>query len=233
MHTWLRYAPISSRLEDSMDPIVRRASALAVAMVLAGCSSGANAAPSPSSAPSPSMASPSALASPSVEPSVSASATAVPSATSFTSATYGYSLTVPPGWSSGQATKTWDGSSGLSSGSAEVDKFIGPSSASSTGVAAPSDQTLSGYADALVAANAKYHGDTCPARPAARKPITIGGDPATLLEYDCGILINLAVTVHKGVGYEFLLRDPAIHASSDPSDQESFLALLHSVKFPE
>jgi len=114
-----------------------------------------------------------------------------------------------------------------------VDKFIGPSSASSTGVAAPSDQTLSAYADALIAATAKYHGNTCPPRPAARKPITIGGEPATLIEYDCGILINNAVTVHKGVGYQFLLRDPAVHASTDASDQKSFLELLQSVKFPE
>ena len=85
----------------------------------------------------------------------------------------------------------------------------------------------------MVAANAKYHGDTCPPRPAARKPITIGGDPATLLEYDCGILINLAVTVHNGVGYQFLLRDPAIHASTDPTDQKAFLELLESVEFPD
>ena len=217
-----------------MNPIVPRAPALAVAFVVAACAGGSTAVPSPSSAPLPSTASPSAPASPSVDPSPSPSAAAspVPSATSFTSATYGYTITVPAGWSSSQATKAWDGSSGLSSGSAEVDKFVGPSSASSTGVAARPIR-LSAYADALVAATTKYHGNTCPPRPAARKPITIGGDPSILVEYDCGIRINNAVTVHKGVGYQFLLRDPAVHASTDPADQKSFFELLQSVKFPE
>jgi hypothetical protein len=209
--------------EEPMVLVIRLAPALAVAFVVVACSGGSTAAPSPSSAPSPSVA----LASPSVE------ATAVPSATSFISAKYGYRLTLPPGWSSSQATSVWDGSSGLSSESAEVDKFVGPSSATSSGVAAPSHQTLSAYTDALIAATAKYHGDTCPSEPAARKPITIGGEPAMLLEYDCGILINNAVTVHKGVGYQFLLRDPAIHASTDPSDQRTFFELLQSVTFPD
>lgn len=235
MPDWFWSTTVSSPRGESMDPIVRRVSCLTVAVVLAACGGGATAAQSPSAAVSSSTASPPALASPSVDPSPSAAAAAtpVPSATSFTSATYGYTLTVPAGWSSTQATKAWDGISGISSGSAEVDKFTGPSSASSTGVAAASDQTLKAYADALVAANAKYHGDTCPPRPAARKPITIGGDPATLLEYDCGILINLAATVHKGVGYQFLLRDPSVHASTDAADQKSFFELLHSVKFPD
>jgi hypothetical protein len=236
-----RFGPgfVTSRPEEPMNRIVRRASSLAVTLVVAACSGGSAAAPSlstassPLVAPSPSAASPSAVASPSVEPSASAAATAVPSPSSFTSAKYGYTLTVPSGWSSTQATSVWDGSSALSSESAEVDKFVGPSSASSTGVAAPSMQTLLAYADALIAATTKYHGDTCPPRPEAQKRITIGGDPAILLEYNCGILINLAAVVHKGIGYQFLLRDPAVHASTDKSDQEGFLALLESVKFPD
>ena len=90
-----------------------------------------------------------------------------------------------------------------------------PSSASSTGVAAPSDQTLSAFCRRPGRRDHEVPRGYLPAQAGGPKPITIGGDPATLLEYDCGILINLAATVHKGVGYQFLLRDPAVHASTD------------------
>lgn len=159
-------------------------------------------------------------------------ATAAANPTSFTSDTYGYSLTLPAGWTSAQASKTWDGKSGLKSDSAEVDRFLAPSDVTSTGVAAPEDQTLAASTDALIAATVQYHSDTCPATPEAQDPITVGGDPAMLVAWNCGILINIAVTVHNGVGYQFLWRDPAVHAATDPTDRAAFLAMLESVQFP-
>jgi hypothetical protein len=152
--------------------------------------------------------------------------------TSFTSETYRYSLTLPAGWTSAQASKTWDGKTGLKSDSAEVDQFLAPSAVTSTGVAAPSDETLAASTDALIAATVQYHSDTCPPTPEAQDPITIGGDPGMLVAWNCGILINIAVTVHNGVGYQFLWRDPAVHAAIDPTDRAAFLAMLETVQFP-
>ena len=101
-----------------------------------------------------------------------------------------------------------------------------------TGVAAPSDETLAASTDALIAATVKYHGDTCPPTPEAQDPINIGGDPGMLVAWNCGILINIAVTVPNGVGYQFLWRNPAVHAATDPTDRATFLAMLESVQFP-
>ena len=53
-----------------------------------------------------------------------------------------------------------------------------------------------------------------------------------LLGFDCGILINSAVTVHDGMAYVFGFRDPSVHAATDPTDRATFLALLKSVTFP-
>jgi hypothetical protein len=162
-----------------------------------------------------------------------ASQLASPTPVSFSSETYGYTLTLPERWSSVQAKKPWDGKSALSSDSDEVDQFVGTYNASSWAVAARSKQSLAAYTAAMIAANARDHGDTCPAKPEARQPITVGGDPGILLAYNCGILINLAAAVHHGVGYQFGFRDPTVNAASDPADQAAFLAILESTHLPD
>lgn len=81
----------------------------------------------------------------------------------------------------------------------------------------------------MMAANARDHGDTCPAKPETKHRITIGGGPGVLLTYNCGILINLAAAVHHGVGYQFGFRDPTVQAATDPADQTAFLAILESI----
>ena len=73
------------------------------------------------------------------------------------------------------------------------------------------------------------HGDTCPVTPDARNPIEIGGQPGTQLAWNCGILINQAVTVDNGVGYFFGFRDPSVQAATDSADRELFVELLKSV----
>jgi hypothetical protein len=87
------------------------------------------------------------------------------------------------------------------------------------------------YARYLVAWNARFHGDTCPAKPHTSRSITVGGDPGILLAYDCGILINIAGTVHEGLGYWFGFRDPSVQAATDPVDRNAFLQILGSVRF--
>jgi hypothetical protein len=141
-------------------------------------------------------------------------------------------LTLPALWTSIQAQKKWDGKASLSSESDEVDQFPSAESASSWVVAAPSKQDLAAYTAAMMAANARDHGDTCPAKPETRSRITVGGGPGILLEYDCGILINLAASVHHGVGYQFGFRDPTVHAATDRIDRATFLDMLKSTRFP-
>jgi len=52
-----------------------------------------------------------------------------------------------------------------------------------------------------------------------------------MAKWNCGILINSAVTIQNGAAYQFLFRDPAVSAASDPTDEATFLNLLASVKF--
>ena len=175
--------------------------------------------------------------------SVPASTAATPSPTasiepspsppsSFTSPVYGYSVELPGGWTAIEAKVAWDGTSSISSDGPEVDQWIGRTEASAWAFAAPYSGDLNAYTKKTVADNAKYHGGTCPPTPETQDPITIGGEPGTLLAYDCGILINLALAVHDGVGYSFGLRDPTIPAATDPTDAAAFAGLLDTVQFP-
>jgi hypothetical protein len=152
----------------------------------------------------------------------------------FVSKTYGFSLTLPGGWTSIQASEAWDGKGEPpSSDAAEADRFVGPAAASSWAYAAPTAKDLAAYVKENIEATAKYHGDTCPATPEAQDPIEIGGQPGTLLAYNCGILINNAVTVDKGVGYLFGFRDPSVQAATDAADRELFLELIKSVNLAD
>ncbi len=205
---------------------IRTSSFVVAILIVAACSD--NASTDSSTATSTSAIGPAVTSS----TAAATSTTAALTPTSFTSETYQYTLTLPAGWTSAQASKVWDGKTGLKSDSAEVDRFLAPADVTSTGVAAPSDQTLAASTDALIAATVQYHSDTCPPTPEAQDPITIGGAPGMLLSWDCGILINIAVTVHNGVGYQFLWRSPAVHAATDPTDRSEFLAMLESVQFP-
>jgi hypothetical protein len=205
------------------DKVVRWGALLAATLLFASCTGR-------DSSISSSPTSPTGTTSPSSGTSQTVSPT--PS-TTFTSSTYGYSLKLPAGWTSIQAQKAWDGKSVVSSAGADVDQLPGTYTASSWVVAAPSKQKLPAYVSALIAATTRYHGDTCPAKPATRTRVTIGGEPGMLLAYNCGILINLAAAVHHGVGYQVGFRDPSVKAATDPADHAAFLAILESVQFPD
>ena len=217
-----------------MDRLVRRLSGLAVALLVGACAAGGSPASQAAAEPSPtsSAAAPSSSA-PAESPSPTASPTPAASTTPFTSKTYGYSLTPPAGWTTIQATAKWDGKGAPTHDVPEADQFISPGPASAWFFGAPTSKDLAAREAERVAANAKDHGDTCPPVPESQDPIEIGGEPGVLSSYDCGILINTAVTVHDGVAYGFGFRDPAGHAATRPDDRALFLGLLESVKFPQ
>jgi hypothetical protein len=155
------------------------------------------------------------------------------SGSGFKSTTYGYSLTVPSEWITFQASKAWDGTQAISNDAPESDQFISRLAARAWAVAAPTDNDLAAYTTQLVESNARDHGDTCPPQPEAQESIKVGNEPGTLLAYNCGILINLAVAVHNGRAYVFGFRDLAVQAATDAADRSTFVAMLESVRFPD
>jgi hypothetical protein len=153
--------------------------------------------------------------------------------TTFTSATYGYTLTVPAGWTSRQAFEKWDIQSELDGTSILVDLFGEPSvSRGAFAAAARWKRGLAAYTTYLITWNAHYH-ELCPQRPNARSRVAIGGQPGVLLAYNCGILVNIAATVHRRVGYLFTFVDRGVAAATDPTDHATFLKILRSVHFPD
>ena len=198
---------------------LRRAGAAVAASLFAAACAG-----------SPSGSAPSAVASSSATPS--STATAAGSQLTFTSALYAYSIVLPTGWSAAPATRRWDGTKSPGSDDLVNDRFVTGVSASAWARAAPVSGNLGAYVAATIAANAEFHGSTCGTEPPdAVEPITIGGETGSLLAWDCGILINVGVTIHAGNGYFFGFRDPAIHAATDPLDHDLFVAMLASVSF--
>lgn len=221
--------------------VVRLATCLAAALVLAACSSGSSSVPSASPSAAASLeATPTPVASATASakaatpaPSAAPSASAATEPTTFVSTTYGYSLTVPAGWTATPASEPWDGTNSPNFAAVANDRFVGPAKASAAGLAGPTTKKLADFVKERIAANAAEHSDTCPAVPEIQDPIKIGGEPGTLLAWNCGILINIAVTVHDGVGYMFGMRDVNVHAATDPTDRATLLAMLKSVHFPE
>jgi hypothetical protein len=212
--------------------LVHQVAPLVIGLIVIGCSAGAPSSARNVSSQAPVSTSAPAAASGSRGPiSPPPSAEATPS--TFTSMQYGYTVAVPAGWSSLAATARWDGVAGVKSDSPEVDSWISRAEPGSWGSAAAYAKDLASYTTKAIADTSKYHGDTCTAPPEAKDVITIGGEAGTLLSYNCGILINIGVTVHKGIGYTFGFRDPAVQAATDPADRAIFTDLLKSVRFPD
>jgi len=194
-------------------------------LIVYGC--GSSPAVSPSSASA-------AGASPNASVGASLNARVGSSPSSYTSAIYGYSVTLPAGWQTRPAKARWDGSGAPGHLDPTVD-IIEPT----TGVmsvfafAAPITLDLTGYARDVVARTVQFHGDTCPSpTPDKIEPANVAGEPATFIAWNCGILINIVVVIHGGIGYEFVMRDPDVHAATDPTDRKAFDDLLASMKFP-
>jgi hypothetical protein len=143
-------------------------------------------------------------------------------------------VTLPAGWSSGPAILRWDGVSQPSSNAPEADKFGGPSTASAWAFDGPFKGDLAAFVADRITANHRDHGDTCPeVVPEVNEPIHVGSEPGVLLAWDCGILINQAVVVRKGVAFTLCMRDPGIHAATDPADRAILDGMLSSVTFAD
>lgn len=164
--------------------------------------------------------------------SATASPSVAPEPTTFTSKAYGYTATVPAGWTSRQAYEPWDGEWELDGQSVMVDLIGQP--AESSGVwaaAARTKRDLAADARYAIVWNAHYHGDTCP-HPPTRTHVTVGGRPGVLLAYNCGILVNQVVTVNRGIQYWFVFVDQSVARATDPTDHATFMKILRSVRFP-
>ena len=197
-------------------------SLLAALFLIASCSSGSA---TSSSSPSSSHIG--------TTPTSSSSSQASAAPGTFTSATYGYTLTPPTQWTSTQASGKWDGQSGLDIDSPQVDSFRSPSASPVFwAVATHWQQSLAAFTSFAISWTTSFHGDSCTAEPNRRTPITVGGQPGVLLAYDCGVLINNAVTVDHGVGYWFVFKDDAVQAATDPGDHATFMHVLTSIRFP-
>ena len=162
----------------------------------------------------------------------SASPTVAASPSTFVSKIYRYTVTVPAGWLTTAATATWDGTGSPGIDDTYNDQWDSRLGPAAFGRAHPFAGDLAAFTQDAISRTATYHGDTCPPTPASNDPITIGGKPGSLLTWNCGILINIAVTVDKGVGYFFVFRDPGVNAATDPSDSATFKSILDSVQFP-
>jgi hypothetical protein len=168
-------------------------------------------------------------------PSVAATASARPpsprveSPVTFTSPLYGYAIVVPAGWSIRAATMPWDGASAPRNTDSTNDKFQSASNLSAWAYAAPSTKSLAGFVEDNVGWTVRDHGDTCPATgPETREDILIDGQAGRLLSWDCGILINQAVTVRDGTGYVLVMRDLDVKAATDPDDRAVLDQLIDS-----
>ena len=182
----------------------------------------------PGGAPMPAVT-PTVVPSPTVSPSVAASPSGP---TVFTSPLYGYTVTVPAGWISGPAMLRWDGTK-QPGPDADADKFVGPERLTAWAFAGPFSGDLAAFVADRIAATARDHADTCPvAEPEINEPLEIGGQQWVLLGWNCGALINYAVTVRGGIAYGFVFRDLAVEAASDPDDRALFMSILRSIELP-
>jgi hypothetical protein len=165
-------------------------------------------------------------------PSSATSATPPVGPTRFNSTIYGYSVTIPAGWIAAAAFIPWDGTR-QPGPDADVDKFAGPGQLSAFGFAGPFEGGLAAFVTDRIAANARDHADTCPhRRPDINEPLQIGGRRWVLLGWNCGVLINQALTVRAGIAYAFTFRDLGVDGATDPADRALFESILDSVQLP-
>ena len=209
----------------------RLALTLVVVLAIAACAG-------PSVSPSPAatvVASPSPAATVAPAPPTATVALASPTAAlpvRFSSPLYGYEIVVPAGWAIGPAMLRWDAASAPSADANTVDKFVTPSGMSVFAYAGPTTLDMAGFVDAYNAWTVRDHGTTCHfSAPEKTEPIEIDGQPATLLLWDCGILINVAVVVRDDVAFVLVMRDPRVRSTTDPADRAILDALLASVVF--
>jgi hypothetical protein len=203
----------------------RACAAFGAVLLIAACSPAAT----PSGAPTSTRL-------PTATATASGAAASSPTPVVFASKRYPYSITLPIGWVATPAGRAWDGTGLPTSDDPAADVFepivngvVGKNLAFV--VAAPTRSLLAAWVADDIATTFRLYGDTCPQTPDSVEPVTIGGQPGTLVAWNCGILINAAFTVANGYGYRFVFRDQAIPAATDPADHATFTTMLGSVVF--
>jgi hypothetical protein len=157
-------------------------------------------------------------------------------ARTVTSRHYGYTEALPPGWRLvTQAKQQWDGKGAPGDGDSVVDLFKGPGGVEAWVYAAPTKKNLAAYAITTVRTAGAVH--SCPTVPQINRAITIGGAPARLLDTQCparsGFLVELAVTIHHGIGFVIGSQNPAGMVPTDqPADRAAFHKFLAGIRLP-
>ena len=191
------------------------AASLIMIALLAGCTSSATTGPGAPSTQSP-----------------AATASTPAAARIFTSRHYGYTETLPAGWTGGQATQQWNGTGAPGDEDSVVDLFQGPGGVEAWAIAAPTQENLAAYARATIRAAAAAH--PCPATPQTDQAITVGGASARLLSMQCppgsGFLVETAVTIHDGTAFVFASQNPS-GTGSNSADRAAFRTFLASIQF--
>ena len=155
-------------------------------------------------------------------------------ARTFSSGHYGYTETLPAGWRLvTQAKQQWDGKGAPGDGDNVVDLFRGPGGVEAWVYAAPTKENLAAYAIRTVRVAGVVH--SCPRVPQTNRAITIGGAPARLLDTQCparsGFLVELAVTIHHGVGFVIGSQNPSGMTPADqPADRAAFRNFLAGIR---
>ena len=153
-----------------------------------------------------------------------------------TSRHYGYTETLPAGWRlATQASRRWNGRGAPGDGDSVVDLFKGPGGVEAWVYAAPTKKNLAAYAITTVRTAGAVH--SCPTVPQTNRAITIGGAPARLLDTQCparsGFLVELAVTIHHGIGFVIGSQNPAGMVPTDqPADRAAFHKFLAGIRLP-
>jgi hypothetical protein len=151
-----------------------------------------------------------------------------------TSRHYGYTETLPAGWRLvTQAKQHWDGNGAPGDGDSVVDLYAGPGGVEAWVYAAPTKENLAAYAITTVRVAGAVH--DCPAVPQTNQAIAIGGAPARLLDTQCpaltSFLVELAVTVHHGIGFVIGSQNPSGTAPGDqPADRAAFREFLAGIR---
>jgi hypothetical protein len=152
----------------------------------------------------------------------------------ITSRHYGYTEALPAGWRLvTQAKQQWDGNGAPGDGDSVVDLYVGPGGVEAWVYAAPTKENLAAYAITTVRVAGAVH--DCPAVPQTNQAITVGGAPGRLLDTQCpaltSFLVELAVTVHHGIGFVFGSQNPSGTAPGDwPADRAAFRDFLAGIR---
>jgi hypothetical protein len=226
---------------------MRRALLIVGSVLVAACgSSPATSRASTTIAPPTEVAPTGAVPTETVAASAVPDPTPLPSATVFVSTQYGYSVTVPAGWTIVPAAGKWDGTSSVASDDPVVDQLVAPSvtnrctkvftcGPNAWAYAAAENRSLADFAAERVARDAADH--PCPPAPESSEPATMAGVPALVQSKHCpagadGQFVMAAFAVKDGVGYELYLEDRAHDPVAEPADRADFLALLASIVLP-